>query len=506
MVDLIVVGAGLGGLTAAALAAAEGLEVLVLEAHTRPGGCAGDYWRKGLRFPSGATLLSGFEPGGLHRQVYRRLGLVVRARPLDQVMEVLLPDETVRIPTERAAWDLEWRRAFPGQERAKAHFWRHAQYLADQAYWLAQRRPTLPPRRLSDLGRLALLARPALLGALPALWRTVGDQLRASGADRDARHRRFLDAQLLISMQCESDQAVALNGAPALELYRYGCFHVPGGAAGIAADLEASLRASGGRIDYRRAVRVVSPDPAGWRVRTAEGGDERAAQVILNPPIWNLPALLGEHCPAWIRRRAAHTPRGWGALLLNLVVDRDGLGDLPRFAQTIESYDGELGEGRSAFVSLLPADNARRANLAMLSVSTHSRAEAWFGLSREGYQERQQITLERLRGAARRVVPDLDRRLRHLELATPVTFQRFTGRAQGMVGGIPQTPGQANFGAISHRAGPPGLWLCGDTIFPGPGTVGVTLSGIQAAHSAVRAWRPAACGTRSARPGEVWMS
>jgi phytoene dehydrogenase-like protein len=222
--------------------------VVVLEAHTRPGGCAGDYWRKGVLLPAGATLLSGFEPGGLHHQMYTHLGLPIRARALSRVMDVLLPDDALTIPTNRVSWDAEWRRAFPTAERPKGRFWRRVQRLADQAYQLAQGWPSLPPRTLDELGRLASLARPSLVTALPALWRTIADELRRAGADADPRHRRFLDAQLLISMQCEAEAAVALNGALALELYRFGCFHVPGGAAGIAADLVDSVRASGGRV------------------------------------------------------------------------------------------------------------------------------------------------------------------------------------------------------------------------------------------------------------------
>src|SRR4051812_252777 len=93
--DLIVVGAGLGGLTVAALAAHDGLEAVVLEQHLRPGGCAGDFWRRGVLLPAGATLVSGFEPGGLHDTVYRRLGLVPRVQPVDPTMTVLLPDRAV---------------------------------------------------------------------------------------------------------------------------------------------------------------------------------------------------------------------------------------------------------------------------------------------------------------------------------------------------------------------------------------------------------------------------
>ena len=58
------VGAGIGGLTTAALLAKAGLDVTVLEAHVYPGGCAGTFYHQGYRFDAGATLAAGFEPGG----------------------------------------------------------------------------------------------------------------------------------------------------------------------------------------------------------------------------------------------------------------------------------------------------------------------------------------------------------------------------------------------------------------------------------------------------------
>jgi phytoene dehydrogenase-like protein len=218
-------------------------------------------------------------------------------------------------------------------------------------------------------------------------------------------------------------------------------------------------------------------------VDVADGGVERAPQVMLNLPIWNVPSLLREDCPAALRRRAQRTPDGWGALVLNLVIDADDLGELPRYAQVVARYEGPLEEGGAAFVSLLPGDGPSRPGLAKLSVSSHTRARGWFGLERAAYRERKAAAGDCLLAAARRMVPDLDRRVRHQDLATPVTFKRFTGRALGMVGGVPQTPGRANFGANSHRAGPDGLWLCGDTVFPGQGTIGVTLSGLNAFHA-----------------------
>jgi phytoene dehydrogenase-like protein len=60
---IVVIGAGIGGLTAAALLADEGYTVTVLEAGTYPGGSAGTFFHQGFRYEAGATLAGGFQPG-----------------------------------------------------------------------------------------------------------------------------------------------------------------------------------------------------------------------------------------------------------------------------------------------------------------------------------------------------------------------------------------------------------------------------------------------------------
>jgi phytoene dehydrogenase-like protein len=45
MTDVLVVGAGIAGLTAAALLAKQGRSVVLLEAHHQSGGCAGTFRR-----------------------------------------------------------------------------------------------------------------------------------------------------------------------------------------------------------------------------------------------------------------------------------------------------------------------------------------------------------------------------------------------------------------------------------------------------------------------------
>src|SRR5690554_1744790 len=83
---ILVIGAGIGGLTAGSLLAKEGYDVLVLEAAAELGGCAGKYKRHPYLFPVGATLGMGLEPGGIHERVFRHLGKPLELEPLVRVM------------------------------------------------------------------------------------------------------------------------------------------------------------------------------------------------------------------------------------------------------------------------------------------------------------------------------------------------------------------------------------------------------------------------------------
>lgn len=55
--DAVVIGSGIGGLTAAALLSKAGKRVLVLEQHDKAGGCTHTYQNKGFEFDVGKMLM-----------------------------------------------------------------------------------------------------------------------------------------------------------------------------------------------------------------------------------------------------------------------------------------------------------------------------------------------------------------------------------------------------------------------------------------------------------------
>src|SRR3990172_13399628 len=69
--DVVVVGAGTGGLTAAALLAGRGYRVLVLDQHYVAGGNGTVFRRRGYEFDVGLHYLGGCHPGGMIPRILR---------------------------------------------------------------------------------------------------------------------------------------------------------------------------------------------------------------------------------------------------------------------------------------------------------------------------------------------------------------------------------------------------------------------------------------------------
>jgi len=488
--QVVVIGAGVGGLTTAARLAQAGLDVTVLEAHVYPGGCAGTFYHQGYRFDAGATLAGGFYPGGPMELVAQAVGLEQwPARPSNPAMVVHLPDgnQVTRWADERR-WS-ERRAAFGPQADA---FWRWQEQSADALWDLAVHRPPWPPQTPAEglslvqqglgwLGRdLPRRLKPALLADA---FRPVAAHL--TGASE--RLRLFVDAQLLIAAQTTSSYANALYGASALDLPRRGIVHLPGGMGTIADTLAQAVEKQGGRIFYRqKASRIVIERgrPVAVETTRRQRTESFPAEIVVaNLTPWNIAALLGNNAPKALRQLPPQPRDGWGAFTVHVGLNGTAVaGDSPLHHQIV--VQEPLAEGNTIFLSLNPAWDTSRspAGRRTLTLSTHTRLREWWRLfeqDRAAYDARKDAYASRILTAAKRALPGLREAAELILPGTPLTFERFTGRIQGWVGGFPQT---SLFRAWGPRLGS-NLWLVGDSIFPGQSTAAVALGGLRVAET-----------------------
>ena len=476
---MVVIGAGVGGLSAAALLLKAGYPVTVLEAHIYPGGSAGTFYHQGYRFDAGATLAGGFAPGGPHARLADLLGLEWPVQPVDPAWVVHLGGRKVTQWSNRAQWQDEFQSHFP----ESAPFLGKQERLAGLAWDVSSRPFPWPPSSPSDLLLLLAALRPATLLAAPYALQTVASLLPP---DASPLLRTFVDAQLLISAQTGAQQANALYGSAAFDLPRRGVNHVHGGIGSLAATLADWIKANGGQVIYRQQVeQIVARAGRAVAVRTRKGLELPCDILLANLTPWGLAGLLNGTTPARLKREVAKRPPTWGAFTLYLGLESSALGQpASDHFQVVADPDQPLGEGNSVFISLSPQDDPCRAPFGMraATLSTHTVVKDW-ELSEDAYQARRAAMADTLLSAAEIALPGL-RSATRLQLdGTPRAFAFFTRRPGGMVGGFPQT-------SLLRVRGPwsglPNLWLVGDSIFPGQSTAGVTLGALRVAAEVMR--------------------
>ena len=469
--NIVIIGAGIGGLTTGALLAKAGYNVTVLEAQTYPGGSAGTFYHQGYQFDAGATVAGGFHATGPHALIGKLLNIQWPVRQHDPAWVVHLPDHQVALTQDNASVVNN----FPDT----AEFWEEQSAIADLGWQLSAYGTPWPPTNVSEFGQLiqaGLAHFPADLRLLPFAFGTVADWLRWRGLEDNRVFRRFMDAQLLISAQTTSDNVNALWGATALDLARQGVFHVEGGMGGLAHTLVDAIRSLGGQVLFRRQVRRIAVENGrviGVHARqgkhTSHSDFYPADFVIGNLTPWSLDDLLGDDSPDRLRREVSRLRAGWGAFVLHVGIRADDLpSDWVDHQQVVASIDGPLGETNSIFLSMSPSWDTSRApdGHRAVTVTTHTRVQPWWNLLEEShaaYAARKEAYTERMLSHIDRVLPGFSRRIALILPGTPVTYQYYTGRHQGMVGGFPMA---SLFNVRGPRTGLPNLRLVGDSIFP----------------------------------------
>ncbi|MBM4290529.1 MAG: FAD-dependent oxidoreductase [Deltaproteobacteria bacterium] len=501
-VDVAVIGGGLGGLGAALALAERGLKVTLLESLRYPGGCAGTFTRQGYRFDAGATLSAGFGARQPFRRWLDRYGLPLALTPLDPVVRLRADGLSLNVPSDRGEL-LRRLCALPGAPvEGLRRFFEYQARVAAPLWALFDDTDLLPP-----LSARALLAHAGRAARYAPLLTCAGRPLSALldrfGLTGFEPLRLYLDATCQITAQCGLRDVEAPVALAALDYYAQGVAHVEGGLGELSWALRDAVVAAGGEVRLSARARALAPAPGGWRV-SARGGDLEARAVVANLLPSAVEGLLREGgAPAplspWARRAQGAVEDGWGAVMLYLVSEEGAGGEAGAAGEACEAEHWQLigdaaaplMEGNHVFCSVSGARELTRAprGSRVLTLSTHVPMRRLLALSdadRGAYVQRVQRDMRALFAAR---CPRWSAGVYVALTASPRTFERFTGRPRGYVGGPPRRAGLRQYLQMSPRPAAPGLYLVGDSHFPGQSALAAAVGGERVAARLARELR-----------------
>jgi phytoene dehydrogenase-like protein len=389
--------------------------------------------------------------------------------------------------------------AFPAAEGGSAagqrRFWRLQEAVGRALFAAAADIPRLPARGLGDLVHdLRILGPRGLLAAATSAL-TVQDVLNLLGLGRNAPFRAMIAMLLQDTAQAGPEIVPFANAAACLHAYRSGMSRPRGGMRALAEGIGRRFAELGG--DLRTATLVDRVETIASRPRG--GGDDEgsgpgfvvltrrrhrllARQVAFNLPLDLAARLLDRPLSGRIARSERKSRAAWSAFTGYLAIGRDAVPDeTPLFHQVSQSYDRPLHDGNNVLISLSPVEDEGYGppTVRVATLSTHTRPGDWEDLDADAYRAKKADYETRLLAAMARALPDAPTALAHAEFASPRSFRRYTRRTAGAVGGAPVSRSNCNFLAVDPGVLGPGLWVVGDSVFPGQGTMATVLSAIR---------------------------
>jgi C-3',4' desaturase CrtD len=476
----------MGGLSAAALLAKGGRDVLVLEANYLPGGCSSSYWHKGYIFETGATTLMGFDAGQPLDLLQQSVPLIVIKQELNPAMQVWIDGQCLTRWKDRIRWVEECIRVF-GQAEAQRKFWKLVYELSDFVWRVSGRNLRFPPTSIGDLAHMAVNNSPLDFPRLRYMFHSTLSILKDLGLASNEPFVRFLDQQLMITAQAHTAQTPMLFAAPALSYTNYSNFYLPGGMIRLPFATMAAIGQYGGDVRLRCRVEAINHEGGVYFVHDSNGNEFQSRQLLSNLPIWDTAQLCQGRLRSYLEKQISRMPSYWGAYTMGIVIKGELPAELPLHHQFILPSGESLPEtnSHSVFVSISAADDFERAPIGhrVLAISTHAANPAsWFGMEKAAYALRKQKVRDAIVRILQAQLPGFAAALIVLELtSSPASWYDWTLRHEGTVGGIPQSLNRPIYQWTGSRTPERGFHLCGDTVYPGQGIPGVTLGGIIAA-------------------------
>lgn len=494
--EVIVIGAGIGGLSAAAILAHQGIEVLLLEKSREPGGCCSSIRLGEFTFDTAASILQGFGEVGFHtmRTLFDLLGQQVELIPRDSAYTMYFGEQHVNFHQDRNAFTAELGAVFPQQAGSILAYMRQMEHLYHAV--LECSGPLRPRDDESSMLRWSLMARhPAGYARVSRSQRLSAETLLAGYTD-DPMIKAFFEADFVYNTGYSITELSAPQAALcAIDRHVGGTHHAIGSAQQVADRLEKCINDRGGRVIYRSPVEKITVEGGNATgVRLAGGRLVKANAVIADVSVRNLfERMLPEGTfSQQTRDRIAAMEPSSGVMALYLGVPEDAVpeGFNPN---TILVEDPEREPGRFISVSVpsLFDPNLSPEGFHSLTIHAVTDAGSWPRptdpeYQSEKYREHKEAEANNVLVKLEPLMPGLRDKAVVRAVATPATFERLIGREGGALAG-PRTNGLLMPASLpGTRTEIRGLFLAGDSTFFGRGVAEAGASGLHCGLSTMR--------------------
>lgn len=500
--DVVVIGAGIAGLTTAAMLSRAGLQTMVLEAARQPGGYLCSFRRNGFVFDPSVLWLNQCRPGGFLNRIHAYIGTDgPRYRTLKRIHRYHSAGGDYLLTSDPTEFRDHLIRDYPQEARGLTALFRDAERLGRHMRLLDNR-----------LRSAATMSHGECLRHGLAMTRWVLPVIRYVTTPAARGLTRYFHTRALLDLF--HSEGTLMSVLVPIGFASTGDFQAPpaGGCGRLVDWLCRKIGADGGLVRMNSPVQAVlvndRHEATGVRLATGQSIAARYVVAACDAETLFTSMVPEKHIPARWRRRLREADLFYSCFCIYLGLDCTPA-SLGLNEEIVRLIDGSVppqertrGDARTTAITVL-SPSFRDPTLAppgkgtlIVQCPTYMEyADHWNtgpGLERgEAYRACKAayagILLDRVEAA---MIPGLRQHIETMEAATPVTFQRYTGNRGGTIMG--HRPTKKNIHAGLARIGTPvkRLLLGGQWAEYGGGVPMATKAAVNASLIILRDLRP----------------
>ena len=475
--DVIVIGAGLGGLSAASMLAKNGLGVLLLEKHNVLGGYATSFVRGRYEFEVALHELSGIGPpeyrGGLYRYLdYLGVAEKVEFINIPHLYRSVFPDLDITLPVGKVEFLDTLCTAFPQEALGINRFLQRIFDLRNDFIKMVKSRGagnslTMPVRL------------PHFTRYLPATW---GQILNRDVRDQKAR---AVLSQYWGYVGMPPSKVSFLYFATTIASYILrGPAFPQGRSQALSNAFIEAFEAAGGEARMNCGVERVTVSNGTVSGVITEEQEEIAADLIISnvDPITTCRDMIGvDKVPGEFFTKMQSSEIAASTLNVYLGVARSheelNLTEHEIFLNTDYNFDQHYqlmfsvsppsAIAVTCYNTIYPKISPEGTSIVVLTALMFG--EPWYKVSPEDYIEAKNRIADGMIDMAEKVAPGLRQYTEVVEVSTPITNMRYAGAPGGSIYGFNQPPRDNIVWRMGHRGPLEGLYFVGAWTQPGGG-------------------------------------